>query len=91
MAMVSDARAFLGKRVTVDTELLLAYADVKGVDPFEVARWYNAKLTLDRTTCKMTWVSRQLSWQCSACGRMTRGFDKARPNFCPVCGAIAES
>lgn len=82
-----DARAFLGKRVIVDTELVLAYAELTKQDPMDAARKFGARLTKDNGTCKMTYKTRTLGWQCSACGRITRGYEDARMNFCPNCGA----
>ena len=84
---MDNARAFLGKRVTVDSELLLAYAEKSGRDPIEVGRMFGARLTLERNTCHMSWKSKTLGWKCSACGHVTRGYQDARYKFCPNCGA----
>lgn len=85
-----DMRAFLGRRAIVGTELILAYADVTHQDPLVVARNYNARLVNDKGGCRMEWVPRAFGWQCSSCGRITRGFEKHRPNFCQECGEMNE-
>lgn len=82
--------ALLGKRVIVDAELLVDYAQKRGCDPLEVAEIFNARLTQDKGSCKMEWVPKVLGWKCSVCGRITRGHADARMNFCPRCGAENE-
>lgn len=85
-----DVRAFLGRRVAVDSELILAYADKRGCDVLEVAELFHARLTQDKGNCKMEWVPKVLGWKCSNCGRITRGHRDARMNYCPNCGAANE-
>jgi len=86
--MTTDNRAFVGKRVTVDSEMVLAYADLRGVSPLEAGRMFGAKLVIDRPDCSLKWLSRRLGWECSACGHITRGHQDAPFNFCPFCGAV---
>ena len=86
---MSDTRAFLGRRVNVDSELVIAYADKTGQDPLHVAKVFGARLATERDTCKLSWVTRLLGWKCSACGRITRGNEDAPFNFCPNCGAAS--
>ena len=83
---MNDARAFLGKRVTVDGELLLAHADLSGHTPLEVGRIYGAKLVIEKPTCKLEWRAKTMGYRCSACGRVTRSAQGGRLNFCPQCG-----
>ena len=82
-----DARAFLGKRITVDGELLLAYAEKSGHEPLEVGRMFGARIAVERTTCTITWATKVMGWKCSACGRITRSAQGGHLNFCPQCGA----
>lgn len=84
---MDNARVFMGKRVTVDGELLLAYADLSGHDPLEVGRIYGAKLVMERPTCTLEWTAKAMGWKCSACGRVTRSAQGGHLNFCPQCGA----
>ena len=84
---MDNARAFLGKRVTVDGELILAYADKSGYDPLEVGRMFGAKLVIERPTCKMGWIPRLMAFKCSACGKVTRSAQGVHMSFCPHCGA----
>lgn len=84
---MDNARAFLGKRVTVDGELLLTYAEKSGHDPLEVGRMFGAKLAIERPTCTLEWTTRTMGWKCSACGKVTRSAQGGRINFCPQCGA----
>lgn len=84
---MDNARAFLDKRVTVDGELILAYAEKSGHDPLEVGRMFGAKLVIERPTCELEWATRTMGWKCSACGKVTRSARGGRLNFCPMCGA----
>lgn len=84
---MSDERAFVGKRVTVDGELLLAHAELSGHTPLEVGRIYGAKLVIEKPTCKLEWRMKTMRYQCSACGKITRSAQGGHLNFCPQCGA----
>ena len=84
---MTDARAFVGKRVTVDGELLLAYAELSGHTPLEVGRIYGAKFVIEKPTCKLEWRMKTMGYQCSACGKVTRSSQGGHLNFCPQCGA----
>ena len=84
---MNDARAFLGKRVTVDGELLLAYAELSGHDPLHVGRIYGAKLVIEKPTCTLEWHTKVMGYKCSACGKITRSAQGGHLNFCPQCGA----
>ena len=85
---MSNERAFRGRRVTVDGELILAYAEKSGHEPLEVGRMFGARLAVERDTCKMSWKTKTLGWECSACGRVTRGHKDAKYKYCPQCGAV---
>ena len=85
---MNDARAFVGKRVTVDGELLLAHAELSGHTPIEVGHIYGAKLVPERPTCVITWATKVMGWKCSACGKITRSAQGGHLNFCPQCGAV---
>jgi len=84
---MTDARAFVGKRVTVDGELLLAHAELSGHTPLEVGHIYGAKLVIEKPTCKLEWRMKTMGYQCSACGKVTRSSQGGHLNFCPQCGA----
>lgn len=84
---MDNARAFLGKRVTVDGELLLAYAEKSGQDPLQVGRTFGARLVTEKPICTLTWATKTMGYKCSACGRVTRSAQGGRLNFCPQCGA----
>ena len=84
---MDNARAFLGKRVTVDGELILAYADKSGHDPLEVGRMFGAKLVIERPTCTLEWHTKVMGYKCSACGKITRSAQGGHLGFCPQCGA----
>lgn len=86
---MDNAYAFLGKRVTVDGELLLAYAEKSGHDPIEVGRMFGARLAVERNVCKMSWRAKTLGWHCSACGHITRGYQDKPFRYCPNCGAAS--
>ena len=85
---MDNARAFVGKRVTVDGELLLAYAELSGHDSLHVGRIYGAKLVIEKPTCTLEWTTKAMGYQCSACDRVTRSAQGGRLNFCPQCGAV---
>lgn len=85
--MLPNERAFLGKRVTVDGELLLAHAELSGHTPLEVGRIYGAKLVIERPTCTLEWRTKVMGYRCSACGKITRSAQGGHLNFCPQCGA----
>ena len=87
MATIED-RAFLDKRVTVDGEMLVAYASLRGCTPLEAGRMFGARLAVERDTCKLKWRQKTLGWQCSACGRVTRTLDGSAFTYCPQCGAV---
>lgn len=83
---MENARAFLGKRVTVDSELLLAYAEKSGRDPLEVGSMFGAKLVIDRPDCHIRWNPKVMGYECSSCGRIMRASIGQTLFFCPFCG-----
>lgn len=84
---MDNARAFLGKRVVVDSELILAYAEKSGNDPLRVGHMFGARLVRERDTCHMEYVTRLFGYKCSACGGVTRSSGGEKFLFCPRCGA----
>lgn len=83
---MDNARALLGKRVTVDSELLIAYADKAGYDPLEVGRMFGAKLVIDKPDCHIQWKPKVMGYECSSCGRIMRASIGQTLYFCPFCG-----
>lgn len=83
---MSNTYAFIGKRATVDTELILAYAEKTGRDPLEVGRMFGAKLVVDRPDCHIKWNPKMMGYECSSCGRIMRASIGQTILFCPFCG-----
>lgn len=83
----SEARAFLGKRVTVDGELLIAHAELTGKTPIQVGKAFGARIAMERDTCHMEWHDKVLGYKCTACGKVMRLPSQHEPSYCPFCGA----